>query len=78
MINKELLRAENIEVSFGDQEVLNFDSFSLYEGERVGIVGVNGVGKTTFPRLLWERSSRIKGRLLGIANPSISNSLTTN
>lgn len=69
MINKELLRAENIEVSFGDQEVLNFESFSLYEGEKVGIVGVNGVGKTTFLRLLLGEIKPDKGTVIRNCEP---------
>lgn len=52
MSEKRMLLAENIVFSYGEQEVLNFERFQLYEGERVGLVGANGVGKTTLLRLL--------------------------
>lgn len=49
---KQLLCAENIKVSFGEQEVLDFEKFRLYEGDKVGLVGANGAGKTTLLRVL--------------------------
>ncbi len=49
---KQLLCAENIKVLFGEQEVLNFEKFRLYEGDKVGLVGANGAGKTTLLRVL--------------------------
>lgn len=52
MSEKRMLLAENIVFSYGEQEVLNFERFQLYEGDRVGLVGANGVGKTTLLRLL--------------------------
>lgn len=52
MSEKNLLCAENIKLSFGEQEVLSFEQFRLYEGDRVGLVGTNGVGKTSLLRVL--------------------------
>ena len=49
---KQLLCAENIKVSFGEQEVLDFETFRLYEGDKVGLVGANGAGKTTLLKVL--------------------------
>ncbi len=52
MPEKRLLSAENIKLSFGEQDVLNIQQFQLYEGDRVGLVGANGVGKTSLLRIL--------------------------
>ena len=52
MSEKRLLQAENVRLSYGEQEVLNFDLFQLYEGDKVGLVGANGVGKTTLLEVL--------------------------
>ena len=49
---KQLLCAENIKISFGEQEVLNFEKFRLYEGDKIGLVGANGAGKTTLLKVL--------------------------
>lgn len=47
-----LLSVQNVEKSFGAHEVLRDVSFSLQKGEKMGLVGVNGCGKTTLMRLL--------------------------
>ena len=47
-----LLNAKDIKKSFGSQLVLNFDQLSIYEGDRIGVVGDNGSGKTTLLRIL--------------------------
>lgn len=52
MSEKQLISAENIKVSFGEQDVLDFERFQLYEGDRIGLVGANGAGKTTLLRIL--------------------------
>ena len=44
---KELLKAENINKSFGSKKVLDNVSFVLNEGEIVSLLGVSGSGKTT-------------------------------
>ncbi len=47
-----LLSAQDIQKSFGAHEVLRGVSFSLQKGEKMGLVGVNGCGKTTLMRIL--------------------------
>lgn len=47
-----ILQAQKINVSFGEQEVLRDISLSIQAGERVGLVGANGVGKTTLLKCL--------------------------
>ncbi len=47
-----VLSASHLSFSVGDREILNDISFSLNEGDRLGIIGVNGAGKTTLFRLL--------------------------
>ena len=47
-----LLEAMDIQVGFGAQTVLAVERFALYDGERVGLIGANGAGKSTFLRVL--------------------------
>ena len=63
MSEKRMLLAENIAFSYGEQEVLNFERFQLYEGDRVGLVGANGVGKTTLLRMLSGEIKPDQGRV---------------
>lgn len=45
---KLLLEANGIIVEFGVRRVLDIDRIRIYDGERVGLIGENGAGKTTF------------------------------
>jgi ATP-binding cassette, subfamily F, member 3 len=47
-----LISVQNIQKSFGAREVLRDVTFSLQKGEKMGLIGVNGCGKTTLMRLL--------------------------
>ena len=47
-----LLSAQNISKTYMERKVLDNVSFFLNEGDRVGIVGINGTGKSTLLRIL--------------------------
>ena len=47
-----VLSVSDLSLSFGDHAVLSGVSFSLNEGDRLGIIGVNGAGKTTLFRVI--------------------------
>ena len=46
------LSTNNICLSFGSEDILKNISFSLNDGERVGIIGVNGAGKTSLFKII--------------------------
>ncbi|WP_408890943.1 ABC-F family ATP-binding cassette domain-containing protein [Myxococcus faecalis] len=47
-----LLRAANVQLSFGSRTVFEGLTVTIEEGERVGLVGVNGSGKTSLMKIL--------------------------
>ena len=49
---KEILRAEKINKSFGEKQVLKDVSIVLHEGEIISLLGVSGSGKTTLFNVL--------------------------
>ena len=63
MSKRLLIEADNIEVTYGEQTVLDFDRFYLYEGEKVGLVGINGAGKTTLLKVLAGTIEPTKGKV---------------
>jgi len=47
-----ILALQEVTKSFGTHEVLKSVSFTLQEGERMGLVGVNGSGKSTLMKII--------------------------
>ncbi len=47
-----LLSAQNISKTYMERKVLDNASFFLNEGDRVGIIGINGTGKSTLLKIL--------------------------
>jgi len=46
------LHAENIIKYYGDRLILDISDIKIYSGDRVGLIGTNGCGKTTFLDIL--------------------------
>ncbi len=47
-----LLSAERISINFGSRQLLEDVNFYLNEGDKTGIIGINGTGKSTFLKVL--------------------------
>lgn len=47
-----LISADEVAIDYGQHLVLDHASLAIHEGERVGMVGRNGSGKTTFLKIL--------------------------
>lgn len=47
-----LISAERLSINFGGRQLLEDVHFYLNEGDKVGVIGVNGTGKSTFLRVL--------------------------
>lgn len=59
-----LLTAENIEKSFTERKLLNGASFYLEEREKVGIIGINGTGKSTLLKILAKIEEPDSGKVI--------------
>ncbi|GAA0716878.1 ABC-F type ribosomal protection protein [Clostridium malenominatum] len=84
-----LMECSNIKKYFGNRLILDIGNFKIYSKNRIGIVGVNGVGKTTLINILsgrlepdegwiklYERYSYIS-QLEGPENRNISNEMAS-
>jgi ATPase subunit of ABC transporter with duplicated ATPase domains len=51
-IGNEVLNVENLSFSYGEQEVLKNISFKVEKGDKIALIGSNGIGKSTLCKLL--------------------------
>lgn len=47
-----LLNIEHISKNFGEKLIFDDVSYGIHEGDKIGIVGINGTGKTTFLKMI--------------------------
>lgn len=60
-----MLKAQSIAKAFGPVKVLKDVSLQINEGDSIGLIGVNGAGKTTFLNILLGRIKPDTGELIG-------------
>lgn len=59
-----LLSIENMSKSYGDKTLFEDISFGIDEGEKLGLIGVNGTGKSTFLKILVGREISDQGDVI--------------
>lgn len=62
-----LINIENLTKSYTERKLFDGASFSLQEGEKVGVIGINGTGKTTLLRMIMGKEDADEGTIT-IAN----------
>lgn len=61
--NNEIIKVEHLKKSFGQLEVLKDISFSLHQGEVLGIIGPSGSGKSTLLRCICQLETVTDGTI---------------
>lgn len=59
-----ILTADNITKAYGERRLLDGASFFLREGEKVGIIGINGTGKSTLLKILAGMEEPDEGKVI--------------
>lgn len=59
-----MLQINNLSLGFGGQQVLSDISFNIHRGERIGLVGRNGSGKTSLFKLMTGELEPDEGRII--------------
>jgi len=67
-----LLQAEHLSINFGSRQLLSDVNFYLNEGDKVGIIGINGTGKSTFLKVLAGALEADEGRIVRNPNTQVS------
>ena len=64
-----LLSAEHLSINFGSRQLLQDVNFYLKEGDKAGVIGINGTGKSTFLKVLAGLIPPDEGRIT--RNPNV-------
>ncbi len=67
-----LLSAQNISKTYMERKVLDSVSFFLNEGDKVGIIGINGTGKSTLLKILAGADEADSGEIIRTSGVRIS------
>jgi len=62
-LGKDVLDVEDVTLAYGDKTLLDDVTWRIGPGDRFGLVGVNGAGKTSLMGLLADRVQPTKGRV---------------
>lgn len=60
---RDVLQIEKLEKSFGHFRLLDDINFNIYRGEKVGLIGANGIGKTTLFKIVLGEISKDGGNI---------------
>jgi ATP-binding cassette subfamily F protein uup len=69
-----LITLENITKTFGAQTLFKAIDVSLSEGEKIGLIGVNGTGKSTLLKILNRRPRQDNQNERFTCQPSLTGS----
>jgi ATP-binding cassette subfamily F protein uup len=58
-----VLEAQHVSFAYGDKQIINDFSFTLTRGDRIGIIGPNGCGKTTLLNILLGKLAPQSGQI---------------
>ena len=67
-----LLSAEHLSLNFGSRQLLDDVNFYLNEGDKTGVIGINGTGKSTFLKVLVGETEADSGTISRNPNVQVS------
>ena len=68
----DVLHTENLAMAYGDRTLFNNVNLDIYKGEKVALIGPNGIGKSTLFKILMSELTPITGNFKFGTNVNIS------
>ncbi len=62
-LGKKIIQIEGVSKSYGDKKLINNFSYIFTKEDKVGIIGANGIGKSTLLNIILEKSVQDKGNI---------------
>lgn len=62
-LGKKILELEHVDKSYGDLCILKDFSYKFVRGEKIGIIGKNGIGKSTFLNIITQTTKPDSGQI---------------
>lgn len=59
-----ILNLEHISKTFGEKKIFDDISYGIHEGDKIGIIGINGTGKTTLLRVIAGQEEPDEGQVI--------------
>lgn len=59
-----ILEIRNLKKYFGERKLLEIDNLKIYNGDRIGLVGENGVGKSTLLKIIYGEGTEYSGNII--------------
>lgn len=63
-MGSKIIELHNVSKTFGDKVILKNYSYTFNKGERIGIIGKNGTGKSTFLNMLTQNTQPDSGKVI--------------
>jgi ABC transport system ATP-binding/permease protein len=63
-LGSKIVELHNVSKAYEDQQILNKFNYNFIKGERIGIIGKNGTGKTTFLNILTGKKEPDSGKVV--------------
>ena len=59
-----IITLENINKSYSEKILLNNVSLGINDGDKIGLIGINGAGKSTFLKVVSGREEFFEGNII--------------
>ncbi|MBS6184979.1 MAG: ABC-F family ATP-binding cassette domain-containing protein, partial [Clostridium celatum] len=56
----QLIKINKLKKYYGDRLILDIDKLEISDGDKIGLVGINGCGKTTLLKVIMDKNESIK------------------